>query len=109
MATSISNSAHNEKMVSDHVYEGISPISKPMATSSHRRINVRLYGSIISMISTSSGRADAGSLAAQLLANMATAPENKAGILYCERKLISISAVNPSISAVVCNGIFSRI
>lgn len=109
MATSISNSAHNEKMVSDHVYEGISPISKPMATSSHRRINVRLYDSIISMISTSSGRADAGSLAAQLLANMATAPENKAGILYCERKLISISAVNPSISAVVCNGILSRI
>jgi hypothetical protein len=80
-----------------------------MKTSSSARINVRLYDSIISMISTASGRSDAGSLATQLLSNMATVPENKTGILYCERKLISVSAMNSEVANVACNGIFNRI
>lgn len=61
------------------------------------------------MISASSGRGDAGPLATQLLSNLAVVPENKAGILYVERKLISMSGKDPHVANVACNGIFNRV
>ena len=103
MAPAIRGMSHQESTPSP------SSKTQPGANSSPNRINVRLFDSIISMISTSSGRSDAGSLASQLLANMATVPENKAGILYCERKLISVSAMSSDVANVACNSIFNRI
>lgn len=112
MATSISRMAQR-----DHTATSLSGASRRIspsilqtdASSSTRRMNIRLYDCLLSMISTSTGRGDAGLLAAQLLSNMATVPENKAGILYVERKLITMSASNPEVSNVACNGIFNRI
>jgi hypothetical protein len=112
MAVSISGMARNgyTTTASTDKQDGISPtILQTGATSSPVRMNVRLYDSIISMISANSGRGDAGSLAAQLLSNMATVPENKAGILYCERKLINVSSMNSEVANIACNGIFNRI
>ncbi|KAL7516504.1 hypothetical protein ACHAWX_001514 [Stephanocyclus meneghinianus] len=112
MATSISGMAQRDytAMSSSERRVGISPtILKVDATSSPHRMNVRLYDSLLSMISTSSGRGDAGSLAAQLLSNLASLPENKAGILYVERKLISVSARDPHVANVACNSIFNRL
>ena len=103
MAVAIRGMSHQEPIQSS------SSKAQPGTNSSSHRINVRLFDSIISMISTSSGRSDAGSLASQLLANMATVPENRAGILYCERKLISVSAMSSDVANVACNSIFSRI
>lgn len=76
--------------------------------ASSRRMNVRLYDSLLSMISSSSGRGDAGPLAARLLSNLALVPGNK-GMLYVERKLISMSAKDPRIANIACNGIFNRV
>mmetsp|Transcript_24486 Transcript_24486/g.52762 ORF Transcript_24486/g.52762 Transcript_24486/m.52762 type:complete len:607 (+) Transcript_24486:29-1849(+) len=78
-------------------------------TSSSRRINVRMYDSLLSMISSSSGRGDAGSLAVRLLSNLALIPENRTGILYVERKLVSMSGKDPHIAKIACNGIFNRV
>ncbi|KAL7469444.1 hypothetical protein ACHAXS_009692 [Conticribra weissflogii] len=78
-------------------------------SSSTRRINIRLYDSLLSMISAGSGRGDAATLASQLLANLAAVPENKAGILYVERKLISLCGKDPHIANAACNGIFNRL
>jgi len=78
-------------------------------TSSSRRINVRLYDSLLSMISSSSGRGDSGPLAVRLLSNLALVPENKPGILYVERKLIAMSGKDPHIANIACNGIFNRV
>jgi hypothetical protein len=110
MATSISSMARKESTPSPSgSKDELSPtILKTVALSPHR-LNTRLYDSITSMISTTSGRGDAGSLASQLLANMATVPENRAGILYCERKLMSVSAMNADVANVACNSIFNRI
>ena len=111
MATSISGMARKEygAPVSDTT-DGLShSILQSGSTSSPARINVRLFDSITSMISTASGRGDAASLASQLLSNMATVPENKVGILYCERKLISVSSMSADVANVACNGIFNRI
>ncbi|KAL3795633.1 hypothetical protein HJC23_002040 [Cyclotella cryptica] len=111
MATSISGMAQRDcTAMSTERQEGISPsILQIEASSSPHRINVRLYDSLLSMISTSSGRGDAASLAAQLLSNLVTVPENKAGILYVERKLISVSAKDPHVANVACNSIFNRL
>ena len=76
--------------------------------SSSRRMNVRLYDSLLSMLSSTSGRGDAGPLAARLLSNLALVPGNK-GILYVERKLIAMSAKDPRIANIAFNGIFNRI
>eukprot|EP00585_Thalassiosira_rotula_P007098 CAMPEP_0196159210 /NCGR_PEP_ID=MMETSP0910-20130528/46207_1 /TAXON_ID=49265 /ORGANISM="Thalassiosira rotula, Strain GSO102" /LENGTH=590 /DNA_ID=CAMNT_0041424127 /DNA_START=209 /DNA_END=1981 /DNA_ORIENTATION=- len=78
-------------------------------TSSSRRINVRLYDSLLSMISSSSGRGDSGPLAVRLLSNLALVSENKPGILYVERKLIAMSGKDPHIANIACNGIFNRV
>ena len=72
--------------------------------SSSRRMNVRLYDSLLSMLSSSSG----GPLAARLLSNLALVPGNK-GMLYVERKLIAMSAKDPRIANIACNGIFNRV
>ena len=50
----------------------------------------------------------AGSLATRLLANLALEPENKAGILYVERKVLAMASKDPSIANIACNGIFNR-
>mmetsp|Transcript_484 Transcript_484/g.971 ORF Transcript_484/g.971 Transcript_484/m.971 type:complete len:628 (+) Transcript_484:31-1914(+) len=84
-------------------------ILKSDESSSSRRINIRLYDSLLSMISAGSGRGDSGTLASQLLANLAAVPENKAGILYVERKLISLCGKDPHIANAACNGIFNRL
>jgi hypothetical protein len=78
-------------------------------SSSSRRMNVRLYDSLLSMVSSASGRGDAGQLAVRLLSNLALIPENKSGIRYVERKLISMSGKDPHIAKIACNGIFNRI
>ena len=57
------------------------------------------------MVGSVSGKGDAGSLAVRLLSNLALVPENKAGILYVERKLIAKSATDPGIAQLACNGI----
>ena len=72
-------------------------------------MNVRLYDSLLSMVSSASGRGDAGQLAVRLLSNLALIPENKSGIRYVERKLISMSGKDPHIAKIACNGIFNRI
>ncbi|KAL7543452.1 hypothetical protein ACHAXR_012727, partial [Thalassiosira sp. AJA248-18] len=78
-------------------------------SSSPRRMNIRMYDSLLSMISSSSGRGDAGPLAVRLLSNLALVPENKPGILYMERKLIAMSGKDPHIANIACNGIFNRV
>lgn len=76
--------------------------------SSSRRMNVRLYDSLLSMVSSSSGKGDVGSLAVRLLSNLALIPDNKTGLRYVERKLISMAGKDPNISKIACNGIFNR-
>jgi hypothetical protein len=110
MAPSISSMIMKESATSPSGMKNeLSPTILKPAVSSPHRLNVRLYDSISSMISSTSGRGDAGSLASQLLANMATVPENRAGIFYCEGKLISVSAMNADVANVACNSIFNRI
>eukprot|EP01082_Thalassiosira_pseudonana_P000584 g1467.t1 g1467 contig10:2152086-2153849(+) len=102
MAPSISGMTCN--ISSDRSIDGLSSsILQTDMTSSFRRMNVRLYDSLLSMISTKSGRGDAGQLATQLLANLAVVPENRAGIMYVERKLISMASKDPHIARVACN------
>jgi hypothetical protein len=102
MAPSISGMTCN--ISSDRSIDGLSSsILQTDVTSSIRRMNVRLYDSLLSMISTKSGRGDAGQLATQLLANLAVVPENRAGIMYVERKLISMASKDPHIARVACN------
>jgi hypothetical protein len=89
---------------------GLAPsILRSDESSSSRRMNVRLYDSLLSMVSSTSGRGDAGQLAVRLLSNLALIPENNAGIRYVERKLISMSVMDPHIAKIACNGIFNRI
>ena len=78
-------------------------------SSSPRRMNIRLYDSLLSMLSSSAGRGESGSLAVRLLSNLALVPENKPGILYVERKLISMAGKDPNIANIACNGIFNRV
>jgi hypothetical protein len=77
--------------------------------SSSRRMNVRLYDSLLSMVSSSSGKGDPGSLALRLLSNLALIPDNKTGLRYVERKLISMTARDPNMAKIACNGIFNRV
>ncbi len=77
--------------------------------SSSRRMNVRLYDCLLSMVSSSSGKGDAGSLAIRLLANLALIPDNKIGLRYVERKLIYMAAKDPNMAKIACNGIFNRV
>lgn len=89
---------------------GLAPsILRRDEASSRRRINVRLYDGLLSMISSSSGRADAGPLAVRLLSNLALVPENRPGALYVERKLISMAGKDPHIANIACNGIFKSV
>ncbi|KAL3762958.1 hypothetical protein ACHAWU_001105 [Discostella pseudostelligera] len=78
-------------------------------TSSSRRMNVRLYDSLLSMVSSSSGKGDTGSLAVRLLSNLALIPDNKSGLRYVERKLISMSGKDPNIAKIAFNGILNRV
>lgn len=77
-------------------------------TASSRRLNVRLYDSLISMIGSSSNRGDGGQVAMRLLTNLASVQQNRAGILYVERKLLSLAGKDANISRLACSGIFSQ-
>lgn len=70
--------------------------------------NARLYDALIAMLTTTAGRGDASQLAAKLLANLATAPENRDGMLYVEAKALQASSRNPQVANVVCNGVFNH-
>ena len=76
---------------------------------SSRRMNVRLYDSLLPMISSVSLKGDAGAAAVRLLSNLAQVPENKAGVLYVERKLIRKAGSDPHIAKLACNGIFNKL
>lgn len=78
-------------------------------SSSSRRMNVRLYDSLLPMISSVSGRGDAGSLAVRLISNLAQVPENKAGVRYVERKLMSKASTDAHIGKLAFNGIFNKV
>merc|ERR1719203_1050726 len=112
MASSISGMARRQYDASSSLSTASSAplpsILRSDETSSSRRMNVRLYDSLLSMISSSSGRGDAGPLAVRLLSNLALVPENK-GMLYVERKLIAMSGKDPHIANIACNGIFNRV
>lgn len=90
-----------------HVENGQEGTSVAETTSS-RRLNVRLFDSLISMIGSSSNRGDGGQVAMRLLTNLATVPQNRAGILYVERKLLSLAGKDANISRLACSGIFSQ-
>ena len=107
MASSISGMARRqyESTPTTSSSELAPSILRSDETSSPRRMNVRLYDSLLSMVGSVSGKGDAGSLAVRLLSNLALVPENKAGILYVERKLIAKSATDPGIAQLACNGI----
>jgi len=115
MSTSISGMTHRQFEFSDLItrpetLDGLTPsILRSDETSSSRRMNIRLYDSLISMVSTNTGRGDAGHLAVRLLSNLALISENKAGLQYVERKLISQSGKDPNIAKIACNGIFNRV
>ena len=114
MSTSISVMTHRQcdsALISlSETWDGLTPsILQSDETSSSRRMNIRLYDSFILMVSTNTGRGDAGHLAVRLLSNLALIPENKAGIQYVERKLISMSGKDLSIAKIACNGIFNRV
>ncbi|KAL3821742.1 hypothetical protein ACHAXA_008478 [Cyclostephanos tholiformis] len=114
MASSISGMTHRQydsELINTSVtMDGLAPsILRSDESSSSRRMNVRLYDSLLSMVSSTSGRGDAGQLAVRLLSNLALIPENNAGIRYVERKLISMSVMDPHIAKIACNGIFNRI
>lgn len=115
MSTSISGMTHRQCDSADLIThsetsDGLTPsILRSDETSSSRRMNIRLYDGLISMVSTNSGRGDAGHLAVRLLSNLALIPENKAGIQYVERKLILQSGKDPNIAKIACNGIFNRV
>ena len=76
--------------------------------TSSRRMNVRLYDSLMSMIASSSTRGDGGEMAMRLLSNLAAVPQNRTGILYVERKLLSLASKDANISRFACSGIFSQ-
>jgi hypothetical protein len=115
MSTSISGMTHRQFDSADLITrsetsDGLTPsILRSDETSSSRRMNIRLYDGLISMVSTNSGRGDAGHLAVRLLSNLALIPGNKAGIQYVERKLILQSGKDPNIAKIACNGIFNRV
>lgn len=67
--------------------------------------NARLYESLLSMIRTKVGRNDASTLACQLLANLVMVPENLAGIMYIERRLINVASYDPNVANLLCNGV----
>lgn len=109
MSTSISGMAHRQfdsaLIARSETLDGLTPsILRSEETSSSRRMNIRLYDSLISMVSANTGRGDAGHLAVRLLLNLALIPENKAGSQYVERKLISQSGKDPNIGKIACNG-----
>mmetsp|Transcript_31722 Transcript_31722/g.94929 ORF Transcript_31722/g.94929 Transcript_31722/m.94929 type:complete len:557 (-) Transcript_31722:611-2281(-) len=89
---------------------GVGTVSVAAAASGRRGYvpNTRLYDALIAMLSTTAGRGDASQLAAKLLANLATAPENRDGMLYVEAKALQASSRNPQVANVVCNGIFNH-
>ncbi len=77
-------------------------------TISSRRINVRLYDSLMSMITSSSNKGDGSEVAMRLLSNLAAVPQNRTGILYVERKLLSLAAKDANIARIACSGIFNQ-
>jgi hypothetical protein len=103
MASSMSGMARrkNDALLSESILSDES--------SSSRRMNVRLYDSLLPMISSVSLKGDAGAAAVRLLSNLAQVPENKAGILYVERKLIRKAGSDPHIAKLACNGVFDRL
>lgn len=80
-----------------------------VGTTSSRRINVRLYDSLMSMITSSSNRGDGGGVAMRVLTNLAAVPQNRTGILYVERKLLSLAGKDPHIARVACSGILNKL
>ncbi|KAL9181456.1 hypothetical protein ACHAXT_010261 [Thalassiosira profunda] len=110
MAPSISGMARRQYQPLSSSRGELAPsILRSDETSSSRQMNVRLYDSLLSMVSAASGKGDAGPLATRLLANLALVPENKAGIMYVERKVLAMSSKDPAIANVACNGVFNRI
>ena len=103
MASSMSGMARrkNDALLSESILSDES--------SSSRRMNVRLYDSLLPMISSVSLKGDAGAAAVRLLSNLAQVPENKAGILYVERKLIRKAGSDPHIAKLACNGLFDKL
>ncbi|KAL7445121.1 hypothetical protein ACHAXM_011849 [Skeletonema potamos] len=75
---------------------------------SSQRINVRLYDSLMSMIASSSSRGDGGEVALRLLSNLAAVPQNRTGIVYVERKLLSLACKDANIARIACSGIFNQ-
>ena len=73
-----------------------------------RRMNVRLYDSLMSMIGSSSNRGDGSEVAMRLLANLAAVPQNRIGIVYVERKLLSLAGKDANIARIACSGIFNQ-
>jgi len=77
-------------------------------TASSRRMNVRLYDSLMSMLASSSNKGDSGEVAMRLLSNLAAVPQNRTGMLYMERKLLSLASKDANISRIACSGIFNQ-
>ena len=77
-------------------------------TRSSRRINVRLYDSLMSMIASSSNRGDGSGAAMRLLSNLASVPQNRGAIIYVERKLLTLAAKDANISRIACSQIFNQ-
>ena len=92
------------KSVMENEQDGTSVVGP----TSSRRMNVRLYDSLMSMIASASKRGDGGGVAMRLLRSLAAVPQNKTGILYVERKLLLLAGKDPYVASVACSGIFSQ-
>ena len=92
------------KSVVENEQDGTSAVE----TTSSRRLNVRLYDSLMSMIASSCNRGDGGGVAMRLLRSLAAVPQNRTGILYVERKLLLLAGKDPQIASVACSGIFNQ-
>lgn len=77
-------------------------------TASSRRMNVRLYDSLMSMLASSSNKSDGSEVAMRLLSNLAAVPQNRTGMLYVERKLLSLAGKDANIARIACSGIFNQ-
>jgi len=79
----------DEALVDELPLEGVSGSGSDSSTTVP---NARFYDAILPALTTKVGRDHTPQLAAKLLADMATVPENRAGMLYIQRKVLLVVA-----------------
>jgi len=84
----------DEAVIDELVLEGKEGESSSSSSSSSSSTmpNTRFYDAILPALTTKVGRDHTPQLAAKLLADMATIPDNRVGIMYIQRKVLRAAA-----------------